>query len=494
MKSYQRLTYSEILGKLKMLTKEDSHNIFRLEFGEKIYKDFPRTLCKVDHSNTEEPCQYPILKMTNWDQPMEKIASLPQVLLMAGIHGNETVGSYAMTELAEYIQKNHRSFRHMLNSRMIIILPFVNPQGFSHTQREESHVNTAKLWDPNRDFPYDNTACMNTAVGRFLDQLFRTHLIVNTFIFHGGTTVLAYPWGNYPHTKDKAPDNVSFSQVGDYLKGVASSNTVHPEWIVKPYVTGDMTHTVYPVKGGLEDWAYGGWDRPNVPQCKITDPTPYSLVNTPYKPAMLKAFIYLVEASDFKNPKNTAMGTTRDVLKSGGATDGHISRNIRMSLDFIRVAAPSVGFTGLSYDPKTKTARVEYQAEGCFVISATEVKVSSCLENRLSGGKKLGRVCTWGNVKLSGTKVGKLGDHTKKVVGEWKVSDPTKPVSLKITLSCDQGWAKPAPGDAIAPISHLVNIRTQAETKEIRNHGFSLKSYKSVEYNIQDATPANFST
>ena len=31
--------------------------------------------------------------------------------------------------------------------------------------------------------------------------------------------------------------------------------------IIKEYILGDMTSTVYPVGGGMEDWAYGaGWD------------------------------------------------------------------------------------------------------------------------------------------------------------------------------------------------------------------------------------------
>lgn len=256
-----------------------------------------------------------------------------------------------------------------------------------------------------------------------------------------------------------------------------------------------MTHTVYPVKGGLEDWAYGGWDTKNVPKCQIKSPPQYRLVNTPYKPAMLKAFIYLVEASDEKNPKNVAMGSVRDVLKPGGGSDGHISRNVRMSLDFIRAAAPYVSVKRLSYNPETKMASVEYQAEGCFEISETDVKVSSCLRNRLGGKKdQLGGVCTWANAKLNGNRAGKLTDPTKSVVGTWKVSDPSKPISLKIRLSCDQNWSKPPAGTQIQPVSHLVNIRTKAQTQEIKNNGFSLKSYKNVEYNIGGATPARFAS
>ncbi len=38
------------------------------------------------------------------------------------------------------------------------------------------------------------------------------------------------------------------------------------------YILGDMSETVYPVNGGLEDWAYGaGWDtdrNPTLSECK----------------------------------------------------------------------------------------------------------------------------------------------------------------------------------------------------------------------------------
>jgi len=111
--------------------------MFRLFWGEEKYKDFPQVYCKIDGKVQDEKCRYPILKMTNWNKPEAYINKLPQVLLMAGIHGNETTGTYSMVELAEYVKVNYSGFKHMLNSRLIIILPFVNPSGFSHTNREE---------------------------------------------------------------------------------------------------------------------------------------------------------------------------------------------------------------------------------------------------------------------------------------------------------------------------------------------------------------------
>lgn len=124
---------------------------------------------------------------------------------MAGIHGNENVGTWTFTELAEYIQTHYKEFKQLLNTRMLIIVPFINPQGFKNQRRGEQHcsasatpsqcMNQEEL-DPNRDFPYNTSDCFNTSTGRFTDQLFRSHLIISTFIFHGGTTVLSYPWGN----------------------------------------------------------------------------------------------------------------------------------------------------------------------------------------------------------------------------------------------------------------------------------------------------------
>ena len=60
--------------------------------------------------------------------------------------------------------------------------------------------------------------------------------------------------------------------------GVIAFNDL-PGYFVKPYGLGDMTSTVYAVRGGLEDWAYAaGWDTQEgtgtMSECK---PVTYSL-------------------------------------------------------------------------------------------------------------------------------------------------------------------------------------------------------------------------
>lgn len=45
----------------------------------------------------------------------------------------------------------------------------------------------------------------------------------------------------------------------------AAGGTIHSlesSSYIQPYILGDMTSTVYPVGGGMEDWGYGaGWDK-----------------------------------------------------------------------------------------------------------------------------------------------------------------------------------------------------------------------------------------
>ena len=131
-----------------------------------------------------------------------------------------------------------------------------------------------KSFDPNRDFPYNNSPsnCLNTMAGRTVYKLMVDNLFVTSITFHGGTNVIGYPWGSnnhvyervgYKYTANEAPDHVALDQLGQAMLE-AAGDVIHSleaqQWISK-YKLGDMTSTVYPVGGGMEDWGYGaGWD------------------------------------------------------------------------------------------------------------------------------------------------------------------------------------------------------------------------------------------
>ena len=40
-----------------------------------------------------------------------------------------------------------------------------------------------------------------------------------------------------------------------------SSSDKNEKNYIPKYEIGDMTSTVYPLDGALEDWAYGGWEK-----------------------------------------------------------------------------------------------------------------------------------------------------------------------------------------------------------------------------------------
>ena len=99
---YIKLTYSVVLEKLNNLVENDVHNIFNLTFGEEEYNYLPDVHCKNDSGN-EEKCKFPILRITNFNKEPNEVMSMPQVLLAAGIHGDEVVGTNVQIYQAEHI-------------------------------------------------------------------------------------------------------------------------------------------------------------------------------------------------------------------------------------------------------------------------------------------------------------------------------------------------------------------------------------------------------
>ena len=166
----------------------------------------------------------------------------------------------------------------MLRTREIVITPMTNAYGFAHNKREEATINAKseqiQFWDPNRDFPYNNkpSQCLNTVAGRTIYKLMVENLFVTAITFHGGTSVIGYPWGSNNHILNRkgraylaneAPDHTALDLLGKAMYEAAggSIRLEKSNSYIRPYVLGDMTSTVYPVGGGMEDWGYGaGWD------------------------------------------------------------------------------------------------------------------------------------------------------------------------------------------------------------------------------------------
>jgi len=93
-----------------------------------------------------------------------------------------------------------------------------------------------------------------------------------------------------------------------------------------------MNDLVYPVRGGMEDWAYAGsWDPERVVQCQPETYDGYDAEKTVYDESTLRVFNMLVETSNSKEPKSD-LGTSKDILITNSESNGHVARNIRLAL------------------------------------------------------------------------------------------------------------------------------------------------------------------
>ena len=314
---------------------------------------------------------------------------LPEVFLSGCLHGNERVGPTAVMEavkllleaayceglprsrdeehvghsIADYgswesqveeaktcrsdlkkkgVDDSHRKWlARLVTTRRIVGVPTANALGYFRVQREEGRI------DPNRDFPYDvedPKLCMQTIAGRTLNEIYREHMFQLALTFHAGMEAVAYEWGAPTWLGHLSPDDEAQSQVGSAYSryGAGWEST-------KPYQYGTMNDVVYFVRGGMEDWAYAGsFDPDRVIGCEPETHGGYPKEKTIYNDSTLRVFNMLVETSNNKSPKGSDLGTSENVLSRDTEGNGHVSRNIRLSLLAAEMVEPYVSIVGVN--------------------------------------------------------------------------------------------------------------------------------------------------
>ena len=311
----------------------------------------------------------------------------PSYYISGVVHGDEVIGPTAVTEFVKYFcdtyeEKKNSVYHNILKEKLIIITPMTNAYGYYNVRREEKvsirDSNKYKNVDPNRDFPYyksnDNIkTCMETITARTINEIFNEFIIGGGITFHGGTSVIGYAWGNYIHLADKykgteSPDYNAFNKIGKIMVKLSSSKDNLGNNI-RDYELGDMSSTVYPLDGALEDWAYGGWEnkiyenmgnslRP-IKTCKSESYSKYEMIwnndninknknmndiNFDYK---LRCLIYLVETSDKKRPDEVQYGINhfpKGIFNFYETINfyGHIPRNMRLMYSAIDLISASI--------------------------------------------------------------------------------------------------------------------------------------------------------
>eukprot|EP00934_Nitzschia_sp_Nitz4_P005610 Nitzschia sp. Nitz4//scaffold51_size120721//27077//29260//NITZ4_003719-RA/size120721-processed-gene-0.113-mRNA-1//1//CDS//3329553838//5600//frame0 len=306
---------------------------------------------------------------------------LPEVLWSGCLHGDERVGPTSVMEAAQLLLESaaceglprtreerpdahacrqalykkgvydvHRKWlARLATTRRIVIVPTANALGYFRKVRTEGTI------DPNRDFPYDVTdpsMCMQTIAARTLNEVFRDHMFQLSLTFHAGMEVVGYEWGapTWYNKDDPDHDYMSPDDIAQEFIGAAYSRYGGGWSKSKPYNYGTMNELVYYVNGGMEDWAYAGsWDPDRVVPCEPNTFDGYPAEKTTYGDSTLRAFNMLIETSNLKTPPKNQLGTTYEVMEERTPQNGHISRNIRLSLLAAELVEPYVSILSVNH-------------------------------------------------------------------------------------------------------------------------------------------------
>lgn len=426
---YKRINYHQLINMTQKAV-QGNEDIFEYFEG---YEHYPELLPPSDCNG--EQIKFPVIRATNFKRKLDEINSLPQVFLIGPLHGDEIVGAHVLTYLLQRIAaEKHTRFWDILNSRMLIILPSSNAQGFCLNARESNSV------DANRDFPYDvdPSVCMVSPSSRLVNEIVRSHLIVSSIVFHGGDNSLTYPWGNGRH-QEKSPDYNAFKEIAENLRDLAGGV---PEFNIQPYNIGTMTDVVYSVNGGLEDWIYSAsWDTNAIPQCKPETQPAYPIEKTQYNSETNRVFIYLLEASIDKEPKEETFGEANN-----WDNKGHVSRDLLLTHKFIQLASPEVNVFSWKYDEAVKEGTVSYKPIGCITLDSLTL-----------------------SYKLSKIENGKTFEQTFSIIisdcsldAESCQSDimlqDFSHIEMSFVIECDSNWKLDTNAE-----THMVKLRTNRD-------------------------------
>ena len=267
-----------------------------------------------------------------------------------------------------------------------------------------------------------------------------------------------------------------------------------------------MNDLVYPVRGGMEDWAYAGsWDPDRVIQCDPNTYNGYDTAKTLYDNSTLRVFNMLVETSNSKEPAQATLGTSLDILNRNTNEDsnGHVARNIRLALlaaelvqPYVAIRAvdelplsddivPLVDRTGTSCRdtkrvsvPSQRQFVVEWTVGGALTVDATSVGFAAWDDLLQAGydcegqpGPAVMALLQPGTPMsaTSGTTTFHDGGHTAPSLFaatiDLSMYQPGDTVAVFAYANVDRNWAGQLEHSLppLPPQSHMVNARTNPD-------------------------------
>lgn len=450
---YHLLWYRDVVERTKSLLKHP--HLFRVSDIYDLYPELIPIQCG------SKQCISPHIEMTNFENGAEYIKQLPTVLIVAGIHGNEVVGTNAVFRLFDIIlsfKSVDETWFSILNNLRIIFLPMVNPSGFYHKRREEQQERdgSSVLIDPNRDFNWDNSdGCFVTLAGQMINHVFKDNLIIGSLTYHGGDNSLTYPWGTYVHLNHSfSKDHGAYKHIVEMLKDAAGEN---PKMNVPFYNTGTMEKIVYDVNGGYEDWAYGGsYEHKYLTMDCLPKHSPFSKEFLETDENSNRVFIFLVEAGMDKTPEEGTLGNQMSVLNKSDPKSiiGNISRNITLMKQFFEVMRPfpfllEMNATPKENDQNKSILKMILDVKGCHKIDSIEITSPPVLSQSSKIEDLLYSINTQSIPIVLEAEIDRLSE-------KWK-----NPAEVHLKINCDSHWLKEnVHGD---PQSHFFRAKTNPD-------------------------------
>lgn len=384
----------------------------------------------------------------------------------------------------------------LVSTRRIVVVPTANALGYYRSVRTEGDI------DPNRDFPYnlkDWSQCMQSVAARTLNEVFREHMFLSSFTFHGGMEVIGYEWGA-PEYKSKpiSPDDTAQATLASAYSRFGAGWTGDT-----PYEYGNMNDFVYPVRGGMEDWAYAGsWDTDRVQPCEPTTFGGYPKEKTTYDGSTLRVFNMLVESSDDKIPAKETLGTSQELLGGTEVGNGYVTRNIRLCMLSAELLQPYIAMesvndltltndvipltprngrtcqtlSAVSVPPSVAAAHVQWRVGGALIIDETQLWYAkwedvpeSALDCLLQPNMDdINEYFESGEVTSESSGSGRYSENgsSGSFAGSIDLTGfaPGDKLVVVVSARVDQNW-KGVPGSAapdVPPQSHIVNARTNS--------------------------------
>jgi hypothetical protein len=182
----------------------------------------------------------------------------PKILLIANMHGDETVGRelmlYLIRMLTQGYQHDERITR-LVNAAQIFIMPSMNPDGFELGQRHN-----ARDVDLNRNFPDFVSDPHDTPANRAPETqaimaLHASHHFIMALNFHGGEVCFNVPWDTKSNARksERFGDDGLLRNIGRQYADLNATMRVNH--------SGSFDHGLtygyewYRVKGGMQDWS-----------------------------------------------------------------------------------------------------------------------------------------------------------------------------------------------------------------------------------------------